>query len=189
MQPIVHTSREREFITYSEHWHTSKVLLMLGVESERGSYHQFLASIVFTAFTLEAFLNHMGEHLFSLWPEMEKLAPKAKLLLICEKLNIEVDFSRLPWQIIPKLFGVRNKIAHGKNELLKDERELGAESYDELLGKMLRTKWQEYGTQENAQDARDQVAALCEIIWDKSDFPHHGLFQFGLQSHAAYVKS
>lgn len=74
----VRTSRERLLITYSEHWHSSRTFLKLGIENPTGSYHQFLGSIVFTVFALEAFLNHVGESLFKSWPELEKLTPKGK---------------------------------------------------------------------------------------------------------------
>jgi hypothetical protein len=51
---------EREVITYSHMWHTSECLLKRGQEQEAYSFHQYMASLVFTAFTLEAYLNHLG---------------------------------------------------------------------------------------------------------------------------------
>ena len=129
-------------ITYAEHWHSSKTFLQLGIENAKGSYHQFLGSIVFTAFALEAFLNHVGETLFSSWPDLEKLTPKGKINVIAEKLLIDVHYGTAPWQVVPEIFGFRNKVAHGKNELLKDERMLSVDSYDELMDEILRAPGQ-----------------------------------------------
>jgi len=181
----VKTSRERLLITYSEHWHSSRTFLKLGKENPKGAYHQFLGSIVFTAFSLEAFLNHVGEALFKSWPEIEKLTPKGKVSLIAEKLSLKIDFGLMPWQVIPEIMGVRNKIAHGKNELLLDERTLTVDSYDEKMGEILRAPWQNYATQKNAERARKKVKEIYKAIWEKTDFKEFELLKLGLQSGSA----
>lgn len=178
----VKTTRERLLVTYAEHWHSSRVFLKLGIENPKGSYHQFLGSIVFTAFSLEAFLNHVGEALFNSWPELEKLTPKGKVNLITEKLGIKVDYGSMPWQVIPEIFGIRNRIAHGRNELLRDERMLTVDTYDEKMGEILRSKWQGYATQKIAERAREKVEEICKTIWGKTDFKEHELFEVGGQS-------
>lgn len=181
----VRTSRERLLITYSEHWHSSRTFLKLGIENPQGSYHQFLGSIVFTAFSLEAFLNHVGEALFKSWLELEKLTPKGKIDVIAEKLGIAVDYGSMPWQIVPEIIGVRNKIAHGKNELLQDERMLTVDTYDEKMGEILRAPWQNYATQKSAERAREKVEEICKAIWAKTKFREHELFRSGMQSGSA----
>lgn len=172
-------------ITYSEHWHSSRTFLKLGIENPKGSYHQFLGSIVFTAFTLEAFLNHVGEALFKSWPELEKLTPKGKIDVIAEKLGIAVNYGSMPWQIVPEIIGVRNKIAHGKNELLQDERMLTVDTYDEKMGEILRAPWQNYANQKSAERAREKVEEICKTIWAKTSFKEHELFRSGMQSGSA----
>ena len=112
-------AKERKLITYADHWHTSNVLLKQGIEDPKGRYHLFLSSTVFTVFALEAFFNHVGEKLFSSWQDLEKLSPRGKLNVICEKLNIEIDYGLAPWRIVPELVGIRNKIVHGKTSLNK----------------------------------------------------------------------
>ena len=184
----VRTKRERHLVTYSEHWHTSKTLLKNGIENKTGSYHQFLGSIVFTAFALEAFLNHVGESLYKSWPELEKLTPKGKIDLITESLGITVDYGSMPWQIVPEIFAIRNKIAHGKNELLQDERMLSVDTYDEKMGEMLLASWQSYCSRENAEKARDKVEEICKAIWAKTDFREHDLFELSGQSGSAHFE-
>lgn len=181
----VKTVRERMLVTYSEHWHTSRTFFELGQKNREGSYHQFLGSIVFTAFTLEAFLNHVGETLFKSWPELEKLKPKGKINVIAERLELEVDYGTLPWQVVPEIFGVRNKVAHGKNELLEDERLLSVDSYDEVMGQILRAPWQKYATEQNARQVRERVESICRTIWTRASLPEHELFRTGIQQGSA----
>jgi hypothetical protein len=91
----------------------------------------------------------------------------------------------MPWQVVPEIFGVRNKVAHGKNELLQDERMLSVDSYDERMGEILRAPWQTYATRENAELAREKVEEICKAIWAKTDFDEHSLFRAGMQSGTA----
>ena len=181
----VRASRERNVITYAEHWHSSQTFLQLGIENPRGSYHQFLGSIVFSAFTLEAFLNHVGEELFKSWAALEKLSPKEKINVIAEKLELEVDWGAMPWQVVPEIIGVRNKIAHGKNELLQDERMLSIDNYDKRMGEILRAHWQDYATRENAESARKNIEQLCKAIWARTNFNQNALFRTGGQTGSA----
>ncbi len=181
----VHKTSEREIITYAEHWHSSRIFLKHGKENQVGSYHQFLGSIVFTAFTLEAFLNHVGNAIFESWSDLERLSPKGKINIICEKLEIEPNFGETPWRIAPEIFGIRNKVAHGKNELLRDEKMLSIDNYDERMGEMLRADWQKYATDKNAECARENVEKICQIIWDKTEFNKDELFQSSMQTGSA----
>ncbi len=52
----IHINKERQLITYSDFWNASKFLLENGQSNERGSYYQFLGSLVFSAFTCKLFL-------------------------------------------------------------------------------------------------------------------------------------
>ena len=130
-------------------------------------------------------LSHVGERTFKSWPELEKLSPKGKLDVLAEKLDVAVNYGELPWQVVPELIGMRNKVAHGKNELLRDERMLTLDNYDEKMGEILRAPWQDYATEANAERARVQVEAICRAIWAKAEFPEHELFRSGMQSGSA----
>ena len=57
-----------------------------------------MASFIFTAFTLEAFLNHIGQGIFKCWNDLEQLSHQ-KLNLTAEKLEIEKDEGKRPLQI------------------------------------------------------------------------------------------
>ncbi len=187
MVSSIHVSKERQLITYSDFWRTSKFLLENGQSDERGSYYQFLASLVFSAFTFEAFLNHIGEHLFSSWPELErKLSHRAKLALIAEKLDFKVDYAGLPWQVIPQLFGFRDKVAHGKNEMLRLEKVVPHDDrYEELMHEFMFADWQKFATEQNAISVRKQLEEIMTDIHRMANIPNELLFGHGSQHGSA----
>ncbi len=183
MADSIHVSKERQLITYSDFWNTSKFLLENGQQDKRGSYYQFLGSLVFSAFTFEAFLNHVGEHLFTSWPELErKLSHRAKLALIAEKLNFKVDYGKPPWQIIPELFGFRDKVAHGKNEMLRLEKIVPHDDrYEALMHEFMFADWQKIASEENAIRVRTRLEQIITQIHELAKIPNELVFSHGSQ--------
>ena len=183
----IHITKERKVITYSDFWRTSEYLLERGQDEERGSYFLFLSSLVFSAFSLEAFLNHVGEHLFSSWDDLEKLKTKAKIKIIAEKLNIKIDYGDTPWQIIPEIIGFRNKVAHGKNTLLKREKNIAAnDKYEEIMHEFLFADWQNYATEKNALRVRQRLKEVFKIIHERANIENDFLFHHGSQLGSAH---
>ena len=189
MVASVHISKERKLITYSDFWKASLFLLESGKRDKSGSYFQFLASLIFSAFTFEAFLNHIGEHLFSSWPELErKLSHRAKLALIGERLSISIDYGRLPWQVIPKLFGFRDKVAHGKNEMLRLEKVVPHDDrYKELLHEFMFSDWQNFSTEENATDVLKHLEEIMKNLQKAANIENDLLFDHGGQFGSAQL--
>jgi hypothetical protein len=85
---------ERKLITYSDLWRTSEVLLEKAKAEPQGSYYLILGSLTFSAFALEAFLNHLGENIFGSWIDLESISPRAKLNVICERIKINPSLGR-----------------------------------------------------------------------------------------------
>ncbi len=183
MANSIHITKERQLITYSDFWNTSKFLLENGQSKESGSYYQFLGSLIFSAFAFEAFLNHIGEYLFTSWPRLERqLSHHAKLALIAEKLDFNVDYGTMPWQIIPQLFGFRNKVAHGKNEMLRLEKIVPHDDrYKELMHEFMFADWQNFVTQENAINVRKRLEEIITSIHKKTNIPNEVVFSHGSQ--------
>ena len=76
---LARVTKERDVRIHADLWHTSKCLLEKGQAEESGSEHQFEASPVFTASTLEAYLNWLGQKVFPHWSYLERLAPTERL--------------------------------------------------------------------------------------------------------------
>jgi hypothetical protein len=183
---VVTVSRERDIRIHAELWLTSKCLLERGQEQKKGSFHQFMASLVFTAFTLEAYLNWLGDSLFPHWSYLERLKPEEKLEVISDQLRVSVDNHSRPWQTVKKLFQFRNYIAHGKPENVSTRTvELIDEHLDDKLGEYARTKkdWESFCTREHAEQAIEDVEQIAKTLHAAANLKD-GLepFSLGFQS-------
>jgi len=180
---------EREVNAYAYMWHTSWCLLEKGQKQEAGSHHQFMASLVFTAFTLEAHLNHAGLKIFLCWDDLERLGPKEKLNLIAEHLRVKINYGVRPWQVMKDLFGFRNAIAHAKSETIRPAaKTVAVEDYEMRTFNLAPTKWELFCTEKNAVKARTDVEKIIVTLHEAAkaagcDLGHP--FVMGLQSRDA----
>ena len=178
----VDVSKERTVHTYSEMWHCSRVLLMKAKTDKEGSTWQIMAALMFVAFTVEAFLNHLGSRHFECWGEIEKsLSPPKKLSLLCESLEIPLDHGSRPVQTVQKLFRFRNDVAHGKDVTIKHEKQIYAteNEVDILTKEFLVPEWQEYCTIKCADRAREDAEALIRELHRKAELADP-IFTFGI---------
>jgi hypothetical protein len=166
-------------------------LLRVGQEEQRGSAHQFRASLVFRAFALEAYLNWQGEHLIPHWKYLERLSPRDKLDLLAELSHVTPDYGSRPWQIVKDLYGFRNDIAHGKPEnIISESSEDVNEFLDAKLGTFIQTDWERFCTEDNAVRAQVDVEKIAHALYDganmkdKSKGPYDP-FAGGFQVHGA----
>jgi hypothetical protein len=174
----VKVAKARQVNTYIEVWRTSYWTMQQAEEKEEGSYFQIMASLVFTAFTLEAYLNHLGQQIFNCWDDLEGLSPQKKLNVIVDKLELEKDDGKRPFQTVKRLFKFRNAVAHGKDISLKQEDEIRLldDTIDEYMREPLETEWERYCTLDNAKKAREDVEIIVRKLHDKADILGDNLF-------------
>ena len=72
-------TKTRKVNTYYDMWRVSYWTMKQAEEEETGSFFQIMSSLVFTAFALEAYLNHVGNNVFDCWDDLERLSPFAKM--------------------------------------------------------------------------------------------------------------
>jgi hypothetical protein len=187
---LVTVTKTRDVRIHADLWHTSKCLLEKGQKEEAGSEHQFKASLVFTAFTLEAYLNWLGERLFPHWNYLERLAPIEKLDVISDLLKVGVDNARRPWQTTKKLFRFRNAMAHGKPVTIETETETPVDEYfQEKLSEIDRTEWEKFCTREHAEQAREDVEEILRALHAAAGLDDQtDPFYCGLRFHKAELR-
>jgi hypothetical protein len=78
-----------------------------------------LHALVAAAFSVEAYLNHLGPKLFRFWSRLERLSPLDKLAVILSELKYEADFGARPFQSVQLAFRARNLAAHAKTHTLR----------------------------------------------------------------------
>ena len=178
----IKVSEERQVNTYYELRHASHVILKKAEEDKDGSFYEVMASLIFTAFMIEAYLNHIGPRIIKCWGDLERLSPSSKLNLVTEKLGIEKNEGKRPYQTLSELFKFRNTLAHGKSVFLKSEYETRfvAEPSDKDGYESLQTEWEKYCTQDNANRALEDTEAIIKEIHKQAGV-NGDPFSFGMQ--------
>jgi hypothetical protein len=181
-------TKERKVHTYSVLWRGSSFVLKKGLREDEGSQWQFLSSVMLTAFTFEAYLNHAGEKIFPYWKHLERLPLLEKFSLLCEELKVNFTKGKRPYSTISELFNFRNSIAHGNSKLISKSylRDIN-DSLDHHLGERLLLDWEkQIKTDEFAKRARADVEeVLKKLHVARTDPKKEPLFGYGLGSHGA----
>ncbi len=183
-------SKHRVIHMYAELWHASLCVLEKGLAEGRGSSSQFLSSAVLTAFTFEAYLNHVGPSVLTCWPQLERLPPWAKFELLRETLDekFPCGLGERPLQTVIKLLDFRNTMAHGRSKEIAPKPELRDlnERLDHYLGQRPLADWEQLiQTGVFAQRVREDVQAVLEQLHNARPEPKEGLFTFGIGTHGA----
>ncbi|MBU0707909.1 hypothetical protein KKG41_06070 [Patescibacteria group bacterium] len=171
-------STKRTICAHADLFNTAFELFLRGKENKRGSIHLFRASNVFTAFALEAFLNHAGEEVFSKkWTELERSTPLGKLIILCEKLDIKIDWGESPWSTAKTIFKMRNACAHGRDQTKKERKIIT--TIDKWY--LLEGQWEKLSTEGNVERIQKDITKIMEMIWKKLGKNEGILFDIGPQ--------
>lgn len=185
-----HVVKQRAVNTYAELWHASQCVLDAGILKPQGSSWQFLSSILLTAFTFEAYLNHIGPQIYSEWDSKEKLSPIDKFEFISELLKVQFPDGKdkRPLNTVSILFAFRNSIAHGKSVNLEPApiiRDIN-DHLDSYLGQRPLTSWEcKIRDDKFAKLVRTDVQAVLEILNDARPEPKEYLFMLGSSFYSA----
>lgn len=173
----------RTFVTLR---YSSWCLLDRAKERREGWFYECMASLVFSAFTFEAYLNHVGSRCCSFWSSIERIPYREKVTVLAKLLKFDADFGRRPFQTIGQLFGMRNLLAHGRTEYIDKSFTVTAiPDVREIVSKL--TDWEEYISLESAAQAYEDVTEAVEIInrcptVREKHLWSHGLRGFEVQS-------
>ncbi len=185
-------SRQRPVHSYAELWHASHYVLEVGLRELRGSSWQFLSSTVLTAFTFEAYLNHIGPSTVLDWPAKERFAMWSKFKLLRKELGVAFPRGKSvrPLKTIAELFAFRDALAHGKSLVLRLEKRQSHADFEkensDLVGSRLRTDWESrIRTSEFAERAREDVEAVIRALDAARKENRDILFNSGISSHSA----
>lgn len=143
--------------------------------TEEGSFYNCLTAELFSAFSLEAYLNHLGVQKLPYWESVErKLGPNGKLKIICHELDLKPNFGTRPFQSFRILFQLRNSFVHGKTEYLEmnDEQSLKVREKP----KMPKTKWQSLINLDMAIQFTEDTQKMIKTLHAKSGMQRNPLF-------------
>jgi hypothetical protein len=172
---------KREVITYSILWQVCIDAFNEYKDHIEGRYFKLITAMVFSAFCLEAYLNHVGRMYFPYWMEEEKeKSPEEKLEMISDKLGMTLDFSKRPFQTFGKIFWFRNNVAHGKTEYLSMEGVGKFLSYEDPP--LPNTEWETLVSEKHAAIFMNDTDEIIKVIHKNAGFKKIHHFDLGLSS-------
>jgi len=106
--------------TYAENIKAAEHFIKMANEHSLGQRWNIVAAIVFCAFSIEAYLNQLGEaiegDIWIDWDKEKHPSPRNKLdRLIIEKINFDIE----PFNEFIEIFQLRDIVAHGRPVIIK----------------------------------------------------------------------
>lgn len=171
---------QREVKSYAYMRMAASHSLKCAIDNEEGSFYQFMSSLMFSAFTLEAYMNHLGSAKIEYWNEIESIRYLDKLKVLYLNLGLEFDKSRRPLQTIISLVKFRNLMAHGKTENITATTVINTPtpSYEQKYGAMEAT-WEKFCNAVDAQKVFDDVSEIVELLNKIAGGSGNMLWSFG----------
>jgi hypothetical protein len=143
--------------------------------NESGSYFNLMVALVFSAFTIEAYLNHLGGKIIPFWEAIEKnLSPLKKLEIIASQLGKPIDYGHRPFQSFKSISQLRDFLAHGRTEFVA-EKSIQILSDDDKP-ELPKAKWQKQVTIEIVQKYFDDTKEIIEYLHNASGLEFNPLF-------------
>lgn len=134
-------------------------------EKQPGYFYYAMMAGVFAAFTVEGYLNHLGQKRVRDWNDLErKLGPREKLLVLREMLHLSVDISKRPFQTLHNMLRLRDALAHGKTLTVKSDKVVKDKNDENAL--YPQPDWKKLcslrSVERMVEDAEKIVYHLCE---------------------------
>lgn len=146
--------------TFVYMWSGARHMLGLARQSEEGQVYTLISAQVFSAFMVEAYLNHLGCLKHEDWLQTERRRSKyAKLRSLAEEAGLQIDMNVRPYSSITELFERRDSMAHGMTEVREVDEEVQA--HLSIAQSLIRVGWQAGITVEQTESLLgDAVTAI-----------------------------
>ena len=158
---LMKTKQERNFNAHHFLLHTALVALENAKNSKKVKKGYQLTVMIMCSLAVEAICNSIGVLIITDWNEWDPTL--VKLENICKSLNVDFDKSIEPWSTAFCLQEFRNDIAHAKPELVRKERIITEEMFEQFMH-YPESKLERKVTQGNAQRAYDSIKELKNIL-------------------------
>jgi len=115
-------SVSRTIRPYIDLFEISQIWLEIATNEEEGNLYNCIVSMVFCAFSLEAYLNHLGSIKLENWNSIErKICREGKLKKICNLYNVSINKRKTPYRYFDEILDFRDQIVHAKTEIFTDK--------------------------------------------------------------------
>lgn len=138
-------------------------------QNEKGRFYKCMISQLFSAFCLEAYLNHIGNEKIPDWEKSErKLSPKEKLEIISHEIGCKINYEERPFQTFKAIFKLRNELVHGKTKFTSESNEQIIEGDETPV--ISQENWQDYINVETAIKFSEDTKEILETLNLKAGF-------------------
>lgn len=171
---------EQTTITFAYMYKGAKHMLRLANGSDDGRLYTVVSSIIYCAFTLEAYLNHLGKLKNEEWDKIERRSSKYdKYKLFASNAGIDFDeFRSRPYSTLKELFEFRDRMAHGKTTT--EDINLSINMMTDALHIINPERsWQEYATIENARIAISDTEKIVKELHSSNGFAGNPFTKLG----------
>ena len=160
----ISVERERPFSPHHIFLATARDAIELSENDKSKSSFSAITAITMSALAIEALSNAVGERVIDSWEDFESSSPKAKLRIICDELDINYDPSIEPWSTVVWLSNIRNKLAHGKPQLVKETYVCGEQEHQKRDWEKPESKLEKSLTIGSAKRAYERVTELKYLL-------------------------
>jgi hypothetical protein len=175
MKKKVQYKARRTVSTYGHLRSASWLSMEAAKRAEQARFYNCMIAMMFCAFTLEAFLNHVGAEKIAFWPQLKRpLSPRAKLDVLVTELRMKVDIGGRPFQTFKAIFRFRDALVHAETVEVEYEGETEVEG-DELPEPPL-ADWQKLVNIPTTQRYMDDTKAMIKAINSAAGLPEDTLF-------------
>jgi len=116
-----------------------------------------------SAFSMEAYLNHLGSETIPYWATLERrLGPGEKLDVLTKHLLPSIDLAKKPFHTFSVLFGFRNALVHGRTEYLTAESTQCLS--EDAVPWLPETKWEKMISQPMAERFLADTKSMIQIL-------------------------
>lgn len=133
--------------------------LFAAIDSDNTNSIELTPVVVILAFSIEAYLNALGERHLPIWSELERLPWRSKIEILYKTANKVPNWGTQPLQFAVEIFSIRDKLAHGKPEcVVGDLRNTNTEAWEDV--EVLQPDWIRKITKPWVTDAGHRFHAL-----------------------------
>lgn len=161
---------KRTVNTYVALAEASARMLTNAKATEEGCAYNIMGSMLFCAFCLEAYLNHLGSNVQAGWDIVErKLSPHEKLDLLSQAIGYKLDKGCRPFQTFREAFKFRDALVHAKPFSAHAPVRSGViPPISDEAPEELKARWEKWVTLEKAQRFYDDTLKMIEILHCKA---------------------
>ncbi len=142
--------------------------LQEAIENEKGSFFKLMNSMLSATFSMEGYLNFVGEKKISDWNKKERqLGREGRLKVLLQELGMHPNMSERPFQTYNELFIFRDALVHSRVADLTLTGSL--EDYEEHPPKPL-PEWEKLINLQSAQRFFDDTSQMIRLMHKKAGF-------------------